>query len=150
MVKAPKIFISYCREDGEWLKRLKQHFAPLARNAQLDPWDDSMIKPGSIYRDKIAKAIADADVAVLLVTSAFLASEFIAKNELAPLLAKPHVFWIAVSSSLYEETVIEKYGCANDPEQPLDTLPIPGQNKALVDICKKILKAVQGPQPPPR
>ncbi len=145
MATAPKIFISYCREDGEWLKRLKQHFAPLARNAQLDPWDDSKIKPGTIWRDEIARAIDEADVAVLLVTPAFLASEFIANNELEPLLAKKHVFWIAVSSSLYEETVIEKYGCANDPAKPLASLPESDQDKLLVEICEKILEAVENP-----
>jgi hypothetical protein len=45
--------------------------------------------------------------------------------------------------------VIEKYGCANDPKKPLDGLSKAARNKALVEICEKILKAVQDPQPPP-
>jgi hypothetical protein len=110
MAQAPNIFISYCRKDRVWVDRLQEQFAPLARDAKLIAWDDFKIDPGTNWRDEIAKAIADAHVAVLLVTPAFLASEFIAKNELAPLLAKKHVFWIALSYSLYKETVIEKYG----------------------------------------
>ena len=68
---APNIFISYCRKDSVWLERLQEQFAPLARDAQLNAWDDSMIKPGTNWRDEIAKAIADADIAVLLVTPRF-------------------------------------------------------------------------------
>ena len=115
------------------------------RDAQLSAWDDSKIKPGTNWRDEIAKAIDEADVAVLLVTPGFLASEFIAKNELSPLLAKPHVFWIAVSSSLFETTVIGKLGCANDPKKPLASLRGDARSMALVEICKKILAAVQSP-----
>ena len=145
MAKTPKIFISYCRKDSEWLERLQEQFAPLARSAQLDPWDDSRIKPGTNWRDEIARAIAEADVAVLLVTPGFLASDFIANNELDPLLAKDLVFWIAVKSSGYEQTVIGKLGCANDPKKPLASLRGDARNKVLVEICKKILAAVQVP-----
>ena len=145
MATVPKIFISYSHKDGVWLDRLQEQFAPLARNALLNAWDDSRIKPGTIWRDEIAKAIADADVAVLLVTPGFLASEFIANNELEPLLAKKHVFWIAVRHSNYEQTEIADYQSANDPAKPLASLRGDARNKALVEICKKILAAVQNP-----
>jgi hypothetical protein len=145
MATVPNIFISYSHKASEWLAQLREHFAPLARNAQLDPWDDSRIKPGTIWRDEIAKAIADADAAVLLVTPSFLASDFIAKNELPPLLAKKHVFWIAVRHSNYEQTEIADYQSANDPAKPLASLSESDQDKVLVEICKKILAETEVP-----
>jgi internalin A len=145
MATAPNIFISYSHKDRVWLDRLREHFAPLARNALLNAWDDSRIKPGTNWRDEIAKALAEADIAVLLVTPAFLASDFIDKNELPPLLVKDHIFWIAVRHSNYEQTEIADYQSANDPAKPLASLSESDQDKVLVEICKKILAAVQNP-----
>ncbi len=157
MANPPKIFVSYSHKDKVWLDRLQEQFAPLARGALLVAWDDTQIAPGTKWREEIARAIDEADIAVLLVSSGFLASDFIDKHELKPLLAKKHVFWIAVSPSLYEMTEIAQYQAANDPAKPLASLKGAARTKALVETCKKILAVaanhvgsnpVQHPGPP--
>ncbi|MBD2301949.1 MULTISPECIES: hypothetical protein [Nostocales] len=48
---------------------------------------------------------------------------------------------MTISYSSYEETEIPKYLAAHEPKQPLDSLSTSEQNKALVEICKKIKQA---------
>ena len=49
-------------------------------------WDNTQIKPGMNWKVEIQKALSAAKVAILLVSSNFLASEFIRIDELPQLL----------------------------------------------------------------
>src|SRR6185295_8151356 len=81
------IFISYSHHDLEWLTRLQVHLAPLEREYGIEVWDDTRIEAGSIWQESISRSLTSARVAVILVSADFLASRFIALNELPPLLS---------------------------------------------------------------
>ncbi|WP_392478897.1 TIR domain-containing protein [Nostoc sp. C110] len=109
-------------------------------------WDDTKIQAGAEWSKEIENALAAAKIAVLLVSPNFLASDFIHENELPPLLNAAQakgltIIWIPLSFSSYEETEIEQYQSAHPPNQPLDSLNPAQENKAWVDICKKIKAA---------
>jgi FixJ family two-component response regulator len=137
------VFISYSHTDEKWLAELKKMLSPIVRKDMLDIWDDTRLKVGDKWRDEIQRALDQAQIAVLLVTPDFLASDFIVNQELPPLLEAAEdrglkIIWIAVSASMYQETELAKYQAANNPEVPLDKLTRPKQNEALRDICRKI------------
>jgi hypothetical protein len=140
------VFISYSHRDARWLKEILTHLSPSIRAEKLFAWSDRGIKPGDDWREQIEQAIDRARVAVLLVTPDFLASEFIAKVELPRLLEARRkrgliVLWIPVSASNYEATRLKEIQAASDPKRPLDALPRPGRQKALVEIVRRIQDA---------
>jgi hypothetical protein len=134
------VFISYSHQDKKWLDKFKKMYKPINEGVL---WDDSKIQPGMKWNEEIEKALASAKVAVLLVSDNFLSSDFIIKNELPPLLEAAEkegltIFWICLTSCLYQRTPIAKYQAAHIPPKPLDLLTIPQQKAVLVEICNNL------------
>ncbi|HEY7770349.1 TIR domain-containing protein [Longimicrobium sp.] len=141
------VFVSYSHHDSRWLKDLQTHLKPHARLGKISAWDDTMIRPGKRWRDEIERAIATAKIAVLLVSPNFLESNFIAENELPPLLeaAKTSgltIIWVPLSASSFHVTPIAEYQSAIDPKRPLDQMSPPKQNGAWVTVCNAITAAL--------
>jgi TIR domain len=151
-----QVFISYSHRDRVWFEKLTRMLSPMVRNKSISVWDDTKIEASVRWRVEIEGALAAAKVAVLLVSPNFLASDFIAENELPPLLnaaAKGGlaILWVYVSSCLYDETEIGDYQSAHSVSKPLDYLRLNVQNTVLVDVCRKIKtasgSAIRGEKP---
>ena len=145
-----KIFISYSHKDATALEELTSMLAPGIRAGSVDVWVDTKIAVGAKWKEAIAEALASAKVAVLLVSRHFLASEFIAKYELPNLLAAAEkegvtVFWIYVSSCLYEQTEIVNYQAAHDISKPLNRLDDGAREAVLSEICAKLIRTAKNP-----
>lgn len=141
-----QIFISYSHQDSKWLKRLETHLKPRIRNGNLNVWNDRRIKPGSDWRKEVNQALARAKVAVLLVSPDFLASDFIAKNELPPLLEAAEqggvkILWVLLRYASYKAAKLDKYQAILDPAQPLNMRHHAHVDKAMEEICDAISQA---------
>jgi internalin A len=148
----PSVFLSYSHKDVRPLEPLRIMLAPHVRNGTINVWWDGEIKPSQLWREEISKALTAARIGVLWVTPNFLASDFIAKNELPHLIeaAKQQrvtLFWILASSCSYEETPLVEIQAAHDISKPLDLLGRPKRTAVLKEICRKIAEAVKAPQP---
>ena len=87
------IFVSYASYDNrsenpeeKWLDRLIQFLKPLNLDNSISIWADTELRIGENWRSEIKRAIDKAKVAILLVSPAFLASEFIRTKELPQIL----------------------------------------------------------------
>ncbi len=142
------VIICYARRDNKgsnqntrWLDRLLEHLQPLRAEDRLSVWSDSQLKPGEEWRSRLESALHSAKAAVLLVSPAFLASDFIRTSELPVLLQKAKekgvvILPIILRPCLFKETKFrypdprvgpEEFSLANlqatnSPEEPLSGL----------------------------
>lgn len=150
-----KVFVSYSHSDSEWLKRLQIHIRDLERRGLVDLCDDTKIRPGDDWRKEISDALGSAAVAVLLISADFIASDFVAENELPPLLAAAEnegvvILPLILSPSLFETIEdLSRFQSINPPSKPLIGLSKAEQEEYLVKLSKAILGAVKIPTKPP-
>src|SRR5271157_642462 len=138
-----QIFISYSRRDHAWLERLQVHLKPLERFG-IERWDDTRLQTGR-WRDQIERAIDSAKVAILLVSADFLASDFIEKEELPPLLDKAKrkgtvILPVILTSCLFTETKsLSQFMTVNPPSEPLEKLNDHERNEVWVRLARTVL-----------
>ncbi len=143
-----KVFISYSHKDKAWLDRLRTHLKPLIRAGRIDLWDDSRIAEGQRWRKEIRQALGATKVAVLLVSPDFLASDFIATDELPPLLAAAededvHILPVILKPSLFAETPsLSRFQTVNDPATPVIDMAEGDQDRVFRDVAKAVLALV--------
>ena len=77
-----KVFISYSHRDTDWLARVMEHVAALERWELITAWSDLQIEIGAAWEDEINAELAEAKVAVVLVSPAFLASKYVWEKEM--------------------------------------------------------------------
>jgi formylglycine-generating enzyme required for sulfatase activity len=146
------VFISYSHADRAWVERLKRMMAPLLRGSgqELRLWDDSRIEAGMKWREEIETALAEAKVALLLVSDAFLASEFVMGQEVPELLAAAEaegvtVLWVSLSPSFVDETEIHSYQAVLPPHRHLEAMAEVEWKEALRTVGLAIRKALRQP-----
>lgn len=138
------IFISYSHKDGRWLERLQTYLKPLEREALLNRWDDTKIKPGQQWKDEIAAALQSAKIAVLLVSANFLASDFIAKSELPSLLTAAEsdgltVPPVIVGPCRFDRTeALGKFQAVNSPSKALNEMGKAEQDRVFLKLVERI------------
>lgn len=76
-----KVFYSYAHHDEQLRDRLDEYLELLARQNLIIRWHDRQIVPGSEWNEAIAEALRSSDIILLLISKAFLASEYINQYE---------------------------------------------------------------------
>jgi hypothetical protein len=85
--KTVHIFVSYAREDKQWLDpeyryNLIPFLAESLRRYGVAFWYDKELKPGDVFKRQIESEIDQAQIALLIVSQSFLNSEFIEQIEM--------------------------------------------------------------------
>lgn len=127
-IKQKKLFVSYTHNDQNYLNRLLVHLKPLEKNNIIDIWVDKKIQPGKDWKIEIEKSLNAAEVAILLISADYLASDFIVDNELPPILEKVQLDGTTIIPLIIKpcrflrDEKLNKFQAANDPKYPLSSL----------------------------
>lgn len=83
-----RVFVSYAREDKKWLDpdyrfNLIPFLIESLRKQNVVFWFDKELRPGDEFRQHIEAEIDQAQIALLIVSQAFLNSEFIEQHEMS-------------------------------------------------------------------
>ena len=148
-MKKTKIFISYSHNDSEWLDKLKIHLKVLnLQTDSIDVWDDTKIKSGDKWKVEIEKALNIANIAILLISTDFLASDFITNNELPPILkaAKERgttiLPLIIRHCRFLKNKDIAQFQASNNPNKPLSKCNEAEIDEWLVKLTDDIEEAI--------
>ena len=142
------IFISYSHADLKWLERLKKHLKVLAKySGRVEYWEDTKLRGGDKWRDEITAAINKANVAILLVSTDFLASDFITSDELPPILRKAvsdgtRVLPLIVAPCAFEVSEISDFQAINSPDRTLADLT--NDEAAIERVYLELVQTIQG------
>ena len=150
-----RVFISYSHDNRKWFDRLRKHLKPIEDKLKDCPvWADDHIKAGQRWRDEIATAMKDADIAILLLSADFFASEFVKGTELPVLLAKEEagrmtILTLVISafaevSGTYAERVREFQG-VNSVKRSLLRMRLAEREETFVSLAVRVAKLLESP-----
>jgi hypothetical protein len=135
------LFIVFAHEDAQWRASIYRMLAPGIGDARVDLWDDH--RAGDIR-----ESLDVADVALLLVSPAFLVSKFMKNDALATMLREAFdegvtVQWVLVTECAWKTTAVAEFQAVSSTLEPLDTLAAPRRDEELVKIADKVIAAVE-------
>jgi hypothetical protein len=114
----------------------------------VDLWADTKIQPGQDWRTEIRSAVQRAAVAVLLVSADFLASDFIAENELPPLLAAAErdgvrILPVVLKPCAFADLpALAKFQGVNNLKKPLISLPESEREEIWYHVARTVRDAL--------
>jgi hypothetical protein len=102
-------FISYAHADHREYEILRQHLKPIERAFGINFWADHRIQSGDYWTSKIADAIKTSEINLLLLSPAFLDSDYIFDHELPAIrgrhLARALVIPVILKRCMWEPFV---------------------------------------------
>ena len=84
----PLVFISYSNKDEKWKDRLRLYLKPAVQSGRISIWDYQQVKASDEWNAQIEGVVEKAQVAVLLISVDYLASEWLGGQEIPQLLKR--------------------------------------------------------------
>ncbi|HEU5381650.1 MAG TPA: toll/interleukin-1 receptor domain-containing protein [Ktedonobacteraceae bacterium] len=146
-----RVFCGYAHEDRALFQHLKEALAVLIRQEAMSVWHYGDLLPGAQWESEIERELNISDIILLLISSAFMASDYCWSKEMQwaiarhatgearviPILLKPTPAW--------ETTPLGALQALPTDARPITTWS--NQDEALADIVcglRKVMKKIQG------
>lgn len=140
---SPKnVFIGYSHKDTRFLNELRTHLDLYVHSGTMHVWDDTMILPGAKWYEDVKNALQSARVAIFLISANFLASDFIAREELPLLLRAAEqegitILCVIVHPCAFDDTKLAQFHPINAPSNPLSTMTPGKRNEVWTRVATR-------------
>ncbi len=157
----PIVFICYARADErgafQWCSRVRDHLGQLEKLQDIEIFADQEIQAGAMWDKQIKHYLDHATVAVLLISPAFLNSDYIRDRELPVLLTRAReegtillpliLHGVALKHATYrypdprkgpEMLSLAEIQAVNAPGRPMAGMSDPDQEATFVDLVNKV------------
>lgn len=141
-----KIFVSYSHKDQRYRDELVKHLYLLERKGLVSIWSEGRIAAGMEWSDEVRRAIDESDIAIVLISPDYLASEYVVDHELPALLdnarERGRVILPVMVRAAPWTTVPElaQYQFLNEPSKPLASAR--DRDEALSRVAQKLYELV--------
>src|SRR5215213_7920022 len=140
-----RIFCSYSRKDEEYLNDLRDSLRGLERQGLIQWWHDREITPGWEWEETIDKNLRTADVVLLLVSRAFMASDYVYEHEISKAverheLGEARLIPIILRPADWEWASFGKLQALPKDAKPITRWSDP--DDAWLDVAKGVRRAV--------
>ncbi len=121
----PTVFVSYSKDNVSQRKRLESELKILQNEGLLNrAWHDRMIAPGDKWNDVIQRELSEADVIIILVTSAALSTDYITEHEIPKALelhraGKTIVVPVILEKCRWEKTALGELNALPEKAKPV-------------------------------
>jgi hypothetical protein len=141
-------FVSYSHKDEELKNALVEHMALMMRQHTISLlWHDRMITPGDEWKGQIDTNLGAANLVLLLVSSAFMASDYCYDVEMKEALRRHREEGIAIIPILLRPTDLKGAPFAKFQMLPTGQRPVTAwsnRDDAFDDIVKGIRRRIEG------
>ncbi|XXX91117.1 tetratricopeptide repeat protein [Sorangium sp. So ce145] len=146
MAKPVRLFISSVAEDAASRAELEAHLKPLARQRLIEVWHEGKVDPGGQPAAQVHAQLEAAELVVLLVTPAFIASDRHMHEEAARALARRtagevDVVPVLVRDCAWDWTEFGKLAPL-PKEEPIGGAP--DRDRAWTEVARGLRRVVDG------
>jgi len=124
-----RVFVSYAREDAKWLDRdyrfnLVPFLMESLKRQNVVFWFDKDLKPGDEFRRQIEAKIDQSQIALLIVSQAFLNSDFIERHEMSRIAERARLGQTIIVPLLVEPCDWSEYPILADRQMVPGSTPL--------------------------
>lgn len=145
MRKPLHVFCCYAREDLPFLLTLKRHLKPLQRQDLIDVWYDRDIGAGMEWKREITEHLSNAQIILLLVSPAFMDSEYCYSIEMKRAMeqqarGKTRVIPIILRPVIWDEAPFGKLQVLPSDAEPVTSSLWHTEDHAFFNVARGIQK----------
>lgn len=144
-----KAFISYCHKDKDLLVGLHEHLASLRRQEMIIVWTDREIPAGGVIEDHIDEQMDVAELYLLLISSAFIDSQYCFEKEFGRALerqkeGKAIIVPIIARDCDWDIPVLRKFKALPDDGKPITSRHWYSQDEAFANVAAGLRTLIAG------